>query len=66
MARTYRNEPSSGAYMRKPRHIRAMREMLRAEDDGYHENRKALPPTDREDYIVSYYRGQAWHRQYKS
>lgn len=62
MSRTYRAEPSSKAWFRTPRHIRAKKEVLRAEDEGVFKNRKAIPPTDWDDLTVSYIRGQKWSR----
>ena len=64
MGKTWRNEPSNGAYLRKPKHIRAKREILRTEDEGYCTNRKAIPPSDWDDIVVSHYRGQHWHRKH--
>jgi hypothetical protein len=63
MSRTYRTEPSNGAYLRKPKHIRAKKELLRAEDEGVIKNRRAIPPSDWDDRVVSVYRGQEWNRR---
>jgi hypothetical protein len=63
MSRTYRAEPSNGSYLRKPKHMRAKRELLKAEDEGVTKNRKPLPPDDWEDRVVSVYRGQEWNRR---
>lgn len=63
MSRTYRSEPSNAAWLRKPKHMRAKRELLKAQDEGVLKNRKAIPPDDWEDMVVSYYRGQEWNRQ---
>lgn len=62
MSRTYRAEPSSKVWIRRPAHIRAKRELLRAEDEGVVKNRKPIPPSDWDDMVVSYHRGQKWSK----
>jgi hypothetical protein len=63
MSRTYRAEPSHQSYLRKPKHMRAKRELLKAEDEGVTKNRKPIPPSDWDDQLVSVYRGQEWNRR---
>lgn len=69
MSRTYRKEPSSGCWMRRPHHIRAKRQLIATVDALHDENivlnkqRHAVAPDDWEDQIVSYIRGQSWTRK---
>lgn len=62
MARTYRAEPSHGAWLRKPAHMRAKKELLRAEEEGVLKNRRPIPPSDWDDKVVSHHRGQKWSK----
>lgn len=62
MSRTWRSEPSSKVWLRRPAHIRAKRELLRAEDEGVIKNRRPIPPSDWDDKGVSHYRGQKWSK----
>lgn len=62
MSRTWRSEPSSKIWLRRPAHIRAKRELLRAEDEGVIKNRRPIPPNDWYDKVVSHYRGQKWSK----
>ena len=70
MSRTTRNKPTGSAYLRSMKHVgyKRMEEQCIGMIDNYpsrHINRirykaKEIDPYD--DYIVSYYRGQSWHR----
>lgn len=42
--------------------MRAKKEILKAVDEGIIQNRKALPPSDWDDKVVSHYRGQKWSK----
>ena len=69
MSRTRRTEPSSGCWMRTPRHIRAKRQIEQTDDALTDEqinvpHRKAIPPDDWDDLFVSTIRGQAWSRKH--
>ena len=72
MSRTRRSEPSSGCWMRTPRHKSAERGLEAAtfairESDQLPvkpaSNRKAIPPNAWDDLIVSQWRGQKWARK---
>ena len=62
MSRTHRSEPTSKVWMRRPAHIRAKKELLRAEAEGAIKNRRPIPPSDWDDKVVSYHRGQKWSK----
>lgn len=62
MSRTHRAEPSSKSWLRRPAHIRAKRELLKAEDEGVIKNRRPIPPSDWDDRVVSHRRGQKWSK----
>ena len=72
MSRTHRSEPTSGCWMRTPRHKLAERGLEPAAFDiresGHlpvkpASNRRAIPPNAWDDLTVSYWRGQKWARK---
>ena len=68
MSRSRRAEPSSGCWMRSPKHIHAERQLADADDELRNEgivprHRKAIPPNAYDDLLVSQWRGQSWSKR---